>query len=105
MPARAGGCAGGRGSRARPGSWFPGVHGVVVERRSQPSLQEPRGRDSRRPGRAWRRFPGEGEAALEGGGGGGAGQGAVGAGMGWGAVEGCSPSKALSVGGLEGPRE
>lgn len=94
MPARAGGCAGGRGSRARPGSWFPGVHGVVVERRSQPSLWEARGRDSRRPGRAWCRFPGEGEAALEGGGG-----------AGRGAVEGCPPSKALSVGGLEGPRE
>lgn len=78
----------------RPGSWFPGVHGVVVERRSQPSLWEARGRDSRRPGRAWCRFPGEGEAALEGGGG-----------AGRGAVEGCSPSKALSVGGLEGPRE
>lgn len=87
MPARAGGCAGGRGSRARPGSWFPGVHGVVVERRSQPSLWEPRGRDSRRPWRAWCKFPGEGEAALEGGGG--AERGAVGAGRdgeqwGWG---------------------
>lgn len=104
MPARAGGCAGGRGSRARQ-TW------LLVS------------------GRAWRGSgeavttqslgtPWEGQqAAWEGlvqvsrrrgscaGGRGQGGTGSSGGGAGRGAVEGCSPSKALSVGGLEGPRE
>lgn len=70
-----------------PGSWLPGVHGVLVERHSQPRAPRTPWGDSRQPGRAWCRFPGKGEGALGGGDGS------------YGRV-----FSALSVGVLKGPR-